>query len=78
MMAMRITKTPASFPFKEAWKNTWTVLTLTPTDDGTHLRATSYGYGTDEESVAMRRFFEAGNQQTIETLRRHFTPAPAH
>jgi hypothetical protein len=48
------------------------VLTLTPTDEGTLLRATSYGYGTDEESLAMRRFFEAGNQQTIETLQRHF------
>jgi uncharacterized protein YndB with AHSA1/START domain len=72
MMATRIQKTPASFPFKESWKNTWTVVTLTPTDDGTHLRVTSYGYGTDEESLAMRRFFEAGNQQTIETIRRHF------
>lgn len=76
MMAMRIQKPPASFPFKQAWKSTWTVLTLTPTDEGTHLRAVSYGYGTDEESLAMRRFFEAGNQQTIETLRRHFG-APA-
>jgi uncharacterized protein YndB with AHSA1/START domain len=72
MMAMRISKPPASFPFKEAWKSTWTVLTLTPTDDGTHLRSVSYGYGTDEESLAMRRFFEAGNQLSIETLRRHF------
>ena len=76
MMAIRIQKPPASFPFKEAWKSTWTVLTLTPTDDGTHLRATSYGYGTDEESLAMRKFFEAGNQQSIDTLRRHFG-APA-
>lgn len=77
MMATRIQKTPASFPFKDAWKNTWTVVTLTPTDDGTHLRITSYGYGTDEESLAMRRFFEAGNQQTIETIRRHFgAPVP--
>jgi uncharacterized protein YndB with AHSA1/START domain len=77
MMAMRIQKTPASFPFKEAWKRTWTVLRLTPTENGTHLRAESYGYGTDEESLAMRRFFEAGNQHTIETLRRHFgVPTP--
>ena len=74
MIAIRISKTPASFPFKEAWKNTWTVITLTPTDDGTHLRTTSYGYGADEESLAMRRFFERGNQQTIDTLRRHFGP----
>jgi len=75
MMVTRIQKPPASFPFKEAWKTTWTELTLTPTDDGTHLRAASYGYGTDEESLAMRRFFEAGNQQTIDALRRHFSPA---
>jgi len=47
---------------------------LTPTDEGTHLRAASYGYGTDAESLAMRRFFERGNQQTIDTLRRHFGP----
>jgi uncharacterized protein YndB with AHSA1/START domain len=72
MMAMRISKTPASFPFEKAWKRTWTVLTLTPTGAGTHLRVASYGYGADEESLAMQRFFEAGNQQTIETLRRHF------
>jgi len=76
MMAIRIAKTPASFPFKEAWKSTWTVLTLTPTENGTQLPAESYGYGTDEESLAMRRFFEAGNQQTIETLRRHFGARP--
>jgi uncharacterized protein YndB with AHSA1/START domain len=75
MMVTRIEKPPASFPFKEAWKTTWTELTLTPTDEGTHLRAASYGYGTDEESLAMRKFFEAGNQQTIDALRRHFSPA---
>ena len=76
MMVTRIQKPPASFPFKEAWRNTWTELTLTPTDEGTQLRAASYGYSTDEESLAMRKFFEAGNQQTIETLRKHFG-APA-
>jgi uncharacterized protein YndB with AHSA1/START domain len=78
MIAMRIQKPPASFPFKEAWKKPWSVLTLTPLDGGhTHLRATSLGYDNDEESLAMRRFFEAGNQQTIDTLRRHFgAPTP--
>ena len=75
MMAIRIQKPPASFPFEQAWKSAWTVFTLTPMDDGTHLRVASYGYKTDDESVAMRRFFEAGNQHTIETLRRHFGAA---
>jgi uncharacterized protein YndB with AHSA1/START domain len=73
MMALRIAKTPQSFPFKNAWKTTWTVLTLAPVADGkTLIRAASLGYGTDEESLAMRRFFEAGNQSVIENVRRYF------
>jgi uncharacterized protein YndB with AHSA1/START domain len=73
MIAMRIDKPPASFPFKEAWKNTWTVVTLTPLSDGrTHVRAASMGFGSDQESVAMRRFFERGNDETLKTLVGHF------
>jgi uncharacterized protein YndB with AHSA1/START domain len=73
MMATRITKTPASFPFKNAWKNPWTVVTLMPVGAGkTLVRAASLGFATDEESVAMRGFFEAGNQQVIESIRSHF------
>jgi uncharacterized protein YndB with AHSA1/START domain len=69
MIAFRIHKTPSNFPFKEAWKHTWTVVTLTPLPDGrTHMRAASLGFGTDQESMAMRRFFERGNAQTLETL----------
>ena len=73
MMATRITKTPASFPFKNAWKTTWTVVTLMPVESGkTFMRAASLGFGTDEESLAMRRFFEVGNQSVIDNVRRHF------
>jgi len=73
MMAIRIAKTPQSFPFKNAWKNTWTVITFTPVDGGrTLMRVASLGYGSDEESVEMRHFFEAGNQMTIESVQRHF------
>jgi uncharacterized protein YndB with AHSA1/START domain len=73
MIAIRIHKTPANFPFKDAWKHTWTVVTLTPLADGrTHVRGASLGYGADTESVAMRRFFERGNQQTIDALIAHF------
>jgi len=73
MMAIRIQKPPASFPFKEAWRNPWTVTTLVPLEEGrTLMRAASLGYGSDEDSLAMRRFFEAGNQQTIEAIQRHF------
>jgi uncharacterized protein YndB with AHSA1/START domain len=75
MMAIKIQKVPQSFPFKEAWKNPWTVLTLKALDGGgTLVRAASLGYGNDDESLAMRRFFEAGNQQTIANIQRHFAP----
>jgi uncharacterized protein YndB with AHSA1/START domain len=73
MMAIRIQKPPASFPFKEAWRNPWTVTTLVPVEGGrTLMRAASLGYGSDEDSIAMRRFFEAGNRQTIQAIQRHF------
>ena len=77
MIATRIQKPPASFPFKEAWKKTWTVMTLSQLDSThTRLRGTSLGYGTDKESKAMRAFFERGNQQTIESLQKHFAGKP--
>lgn len=74
MIATRIHKPPRSFPFKEAWKGPWTVVTLTAVDaEHTRMRASSLGYGIDEEAVAMRRFFESGNQQTLETLKKYFS-----
>ena len=73
MIAFRIHKTPAGFPFKDAWKHTWTVVTLTPLDGGrTQVRAASLGYGPDPESQAMRRFFERGNDQTLKALTSYF------
>jgi uncharacterized protein YndB with AHSA1/START domain len=74
MMAIQIQKPPKTFPFKEAWKHTWSVITLSPVEgDKTHIRISSLGYGTDEESLAMRRFFEFGNQLTLENIQKHFT-----
>jgi uncharacterized protein YndB with AHSA1/START domain len=73
MMATRIAKPTQSFPFGDAWKSTWTVVTLVPIEGGkTLMRVTSLGYGTDQESLAMRRFFERGNQTTIESVQRYF------
>lgn len=74
MMAIKIQKIPMTFPFKEAWKQTWTVITLSPAEGGkTRIRISSLGYGNDEESLAMRRFFEYGNQLTITNIQDYFT-----
>jgi uncharacterized protein YndB with AHSA1/START domain len=76
MIAIRIHKTPTGFPFKEAWKHTWTVVTLTPQGDtSTHVRVASLGFESDQESQAMRRFFERGNQQTMDALVAYFSAA---
>jgi uncharacterized protein YndB with AHSA1/START domain len=76
MIAIRIARPPKSFPFREAWKKTWTVVTLTDLgNDRTHIRVASMGFGTDPESISMRRFFEAGNATTLKTLQAHFEGA---
>ena len=68
MLATRIQKTPATFPFKEPGRSRGRTTTLTPVDGGqTHIRVTSLGYGPDEESLAMR-LLRARNQQTIDTF----------
>lgn len=78
MMAIQIDRPPKTFPFKEAWKHTWTVITLTNLgNEQTHLRVASLGYGTDEESLAMRKFFEAGNAWTLKALQDHFAHSAA-
>ncbi len=78
MMALRIAKTPQSFPFKQAWKRTWTVITLASVDSSkTHVRVASLGFGADKESIDMRSFFEAGNQSVIDAVRRHFASRSA-
>ena len=78
MIAIRIDRPPKAFPFKEAWKRTWTVLTLTDTGNNrTHVRIASMGFGSDAESMAMRRFFETGNAYTVKTLQKHFDSGSA-
>jgi len=73
MIAIRINKPPKSFPYKEAWKRTWTVITLSDLGNNrTHLRVASMGFGNDEESVAMKAFFERGNETTLKKLQEHF------
>jgi hypothetical protein len=57
-------------------ENAWFVVTLTDLGDGrTHIRAASMGFGTDEESVKMRKFFEDGNALTLSVLQKNLDSA---
>jgi uncharacterized protein YndB with AHSA1/START domain len=72
MFTIRIGKPPQKFPFKEAAKNVWHVMTLEEAGPGrTRLRVTGLGYGSDDESQKMRKFFEAGNAYTLKKLQEH-------
>jgi uncharacterized protein YndB with AHSA1/START domain len=84
MIATRIHRPPNGFPFKEAWRSVWTVVSLADLGGGrTNVRVAMMGYGQDPESQSMREFFRNGNAWVLKTLQSHFgatppPPGPAH
>jgi uncharacterized protein YndB with AHSA1/START domain len=73
MLAIKVGKPPENFPFKEAIKNVWHVLTLEAAGPArTRLREVGLGYGSDDESQKLRAFFEKGNAYTLKKLQEHF------
>lgn len=75
MLAIRIRQPPASFPYREAVAGTWTVIYFTPAgQDMTQVRIVGLGYRDDDQSRAMRRFFEEGNRWTLDHLAKPYWP----
>lgn len=71
--AIRVGKPPEKFPFKDAVKSVWHVIAIEDAGHGrTRVRVTGLGYGSDEESQKMRKFFEAGNAHTMKKLKDYF------
>jgi uncharacterized protein YndB with AHSA1/START domain len=80
MVATRIHRPPKGFPFKEAWRGVWTVVTLTNLGQGrTDVRVAMMGYGADPDSQAMREFFRTGNAWVLRKLQSEYgaTPPPS-
>ena len=72
MLAIRTVKPPADFPYPNAIPDTWTVLYIEPIESQrTRIVARMFGFSGDEESAAMRTFFEWGNQYELENLKRY-------
>lgn len=70
MLALATVKPPADFPFPSAILNTWSVLYIDAIDDGkTKVTLRMFGFGDDQESEAMREFFEWGNQYELDNLK---------
>lgn len=75
MVATRIQRPPKGFPFKDAWKSVWTVVSLTDLGDKrTNVRVAMIGWGSDSDSQAMREFFRAGNEWVMKRLHAAFAP----
>lgn len=78
MLSIKATGAPASFPFKKALENMWTVIYFEPiATNRTRVRVISQGFGNDEESNAMREFFKKGNAYTVDKLKERFARRPA-
>lgn len=73
MLSFRTTKAPASFPFKAAIAKTWVVFYFEPIGaKQTRVTIRMLGYDATPESQQMRRFFDAGNKETMGRLVAHF------
>jgi hypothetical protein len=72
MFSLKIAKAPTTFPWKKAAQETWTVVyfeAVSPKE--TKVTVRMLGWTDDEESKTMRKFFEAGNKQTLDELKKH-------
>jgi|HigsolmetaAR202D_1030399.scaffolds.fasta_scaffold00024_19 uncharacterized protein YndB with AHSA1/START domain len=74
MLALRIKRAPADFPFKNAMQGTWTVIYLEPAGTMTRVRIVGLGYSDDSESQAMREFFAKGNRATLDLMAKPYWP----
>jgi uncharacterized protein YndB with AHSA1/START domain len=71
LFAFQCTGQPKAFPFKEAIKNVYFVIRLEPLGpERTLLTMTTVGYTNDPESRQLQAFFEEGNSQTFDQLRK--------
>jgi uncharacterized protein YndB with AHSA1/START domain len=73
MLSIKISKTPAKFPFPNAYQATWSVLyfdAVSPSQ--TRVKIVMQGYGDNEESQKLRQFFVKGNAFTLTKLKEHF------
>lgn len=76
MLALKVAKAPAGFPFPNAIGNMWSVIYFDALESRrTRVRVVSMGFGTDDESQRMRQFFSQGNAYTVLALQKRFGAA---
>ena len=69
MISIRVSKAPDDFPFPNAIFDMWTIIYFDPDGpDRTKVRIVANGFSADEESQAMRAFFDQGNEITLRQM----------
>ena len=77
MLATRVAKPPAGFPFPRAVLQMWSILYLDAIGlRNTRVRVVTLGFDATEESQKMRAFFERGNAAELAKLQKYFAEKP--
>lgn len=77
MIATQNERAPAGFEWIEQFQQTWSVTYFEPLGPNrTKLRIVGLGFGDGPQWDQLYTFFEAGNQQVLDQLKRRFEPAP--
>ncbi len=72
MLSLKVHKFPMNFPFKAAVAEMWSVVYFEPVGEGrTRVTVRGLGFNETEESQKMRAFFRAGNQYTLDELKKY-------
>lgn len=77
LIVFRTVKAPAGFPHWETYRKVTGIFELEPIAPGeTRIRLTSVGYADTAAGRELLGFFERGNAETLESLRRRFVDGP--
>ena len=78
MIAIKNTRAPEKFPFKDAIAKTWTVIYFKELDAAhTEVTIRMNGFDATEESSKMKAFFVKGNQSSMDALVNKFAKSKA-
>lgn len=73
LLAIRVSKAPADFPFRDQVASMWTVIHFLPAaDDRTLVRVVGMGFAADPQAQKMKDFFARGNAFTLAQLQKRF------
>ncbi|HEX7011585.1 MAG TPA: SRPBCC domain-containing protein [Steroidobacteraceae bacterium] len=75
MLALRLVQAPASFPYRDAMGDVWTVIYFTAAgEDMTQVRAVGLGFADGAQAQALRRSFEEDTRAMLDRIAKRYWP----